>query len=78
MTPDPDDDLALDLKKIATSILFARIWEEGLVALDDPVAAHIPEFGVRGKEGITIRHLWTHTCGLAPRTTQAFPRSLRH
>jgi CubicO group peptidase (beta-lactamase class C family) len=63
----------LSTSKIATSILFARIWEEGLVALDDPVAAHIPEFGVRGKGGITIRHLWTHTCGLAHVEDKLFP-----
>jgi CubicO group peptidase (beta-lactamase class C family) len=63
----------LSTSKIATSILFGRIWEGGLVGLDDPVAAHIPEFGVRGKEGITIRHLWTHTCGLTHVENKLFP-----
>ena len=63
----------LSTSKIATSILFARIWDEGLVALDDPVAAHIPEFAIRGKEAITIRHLWTHTCGLAHVEDKLFP-----
>jgi CubicO group peptidase (beta-lactamase class C family) len=54
----------LSCSKIATSILFARLWEEGLVDLDDPVAAHIPEFAGGGKDAITIRHVWTHTCAL--------------
>ncbi|MCK1512773.1 serine hydrolase [Bradyrhizobium sp. 190] len=49
---------------MATSIHFARIWQEGLVDLDDPVKVHLPEFGGAGKETITIRHVWTHICAL--------------
>ena len=63
----------LSTSKIATSILFARIWEEGLVALDDPVAAHIPEFGVRGKAAVTLRHVWTHTCAMLHVEQKLFP-----
>jgi len=64
----------LSCSKIATSILFARIWEEGLVDLDDPVAAHLPEFAGGGKDdAITIRHVWTHTCGLLNVEEQLFP-----
>jgi CubicO group peptidase (beta-lactamase class C family) len=63
----------LSCSKIATSILFARLWEQGLVDLDDPVAAHLPEFAGGGKEAITIRHLWTHTCGLLNVEQQLFP-----
>jgi CubicO group peptidase (beta-lactamase class C family) len=32
--------------------------------LDDPVARHLPEFAVHGKERITLRHLLTHTAGI--------------
>jgi CubicO group peptidase (beta-lactamase class C family) len=63
----------LSCSKIATSILFARLWEEGLVDLDDPVAAHLPEFAGGGKEAITVRHVWTHTCGLLNVEEQLFP-----
>ena len=63
----------LSCSKIATSILFARIWEEGLVDLDDPIAAHLPEFAGGGKDAITIRHVWTHTCGLLNVEEQLFP-----
>ncbi|MGH3304607.1 MAG: serine hydrolase domain-containing protein, partial [Streptosporangiaceae bacterium] len=38
--------------------------ERGRLALDDPVAAHWPEFGQRGKQGITIRHVLQHRGGL--------------
>ena len=40
-----------------------QLVERGLLGLDDLVAQHIPEFGVRGKEATTVRHLLTHTCG---------------
>jgi CubicO group peptidase (beta-lactamase class C family) len=63
----------LSPSKIATSILFARLWEEGLVELDDPVRAHIPEFGVRGKEAVTLRQLWTHTCAMVHVEEKLFP-----
>jgi CubicO group peptidase (beta-lactamase class C family) len=63
----------LSCSKIAMSILFARLWEEGLVDLDDPIAAHLPEFAGGGKDAITIRHVWTHTCGLLNVEQQLFP-----
>ena len=57
---------------IATAIL--RLWEDGRLSLDDPIAAHLPASMVDGlhrtKEGvdhsskITIRHLLSHTSGL--------------
>ena len=63
----------LSCSKIAMSILFARIWEEGLVDLDDPVRAHLPEFKGGGKDAITIRQVWTHTCSLLNVEQQLFP-----
>ncbi|MGH7128221.1 MAG: serine hydrolase domain-containing protein, partial [Planctomycetaceae bacterium] len=38
--------------------------ERGLVTLGDRVAEFLPEFGKHGKQGITLRHLLTHTSGL--------------
>jgi len=49
--------------KPITSIAIGQIWERGKIALDDPVAKHIPEFGAKGKDAITIRHVLTHTGG---------------
>ena len=40
------------------------LWERGLLTMDDPIALHIPEFAVHGKEGITIRHILTHMAPL--------------
>ncbi len=38
--------------------------ERGHLLLDDPACRYVPEFGVNGKENITLRHLMTHTSGL--------------
>ncbi|HLL90281.1 MAG TPA: serine hydrolase domain-containing protein, partial [Tepidisphaeraceae bacterium] len=44
-------------------VAIAQLWERGLLELDDPVAKHLPAFGNRGKEAVTIRHILTHTGG---------------
>lgn len=49
--------------KAVTAVATAQLWERGLLDLDDPVAAHVPEFGAAGKGTVTIRHLLTHTAG---------------
>ncbi len=53
----------LSAGKPITAAALAILWESGSFNLDDPVAAHLPAFGVRGKEKITLRHLLTHTGG---------------
>ena len=50
--------------KPLTVTAWARFWERGAVGLDDAVARVIPEFGNRGKEAITWRHILTHTAAL--------------
>ncbi|EXJ70524.1 beta-lactamase [Cladophialophora psammophila CBS 110553] len=39
--------------------------ERGLLNVDDPVAKYWPEFGAKGKEGVLVRHLMSHTAGVA-------------
>nr|WP_244535785.1 serine hydrolase domain-containing protein [Lentibacillus halodurans] len=51
------------LSKIFTTIAAMKLYEEGQLKLDDPVANYIPEFSQNGKEHVTIRHLMTHTSG---------------
>lgn len=61
--------LWLSAGKPLTVLAIARFWERGLLALDDRVCDHIPEFAPSdaaaspGKRDITIRHLLTHTGG---------------
>lgn len=56
--------LWLSSTKPITAAAVLQVWEEGLLELDDPVARHIPEFAQGGKEGVTVRHLLTHTAGV--------------
>ncbi len=61
--------LWLSSSKPVAAVAIAQLWERDLLALDDPVAAHLPEFAAGGKQGVTVRHLLTHTGGLRlPRT----------
>ena len=43
---------------------FASLIEKGEVSLDDYVAELVPGFEIKGKSGVLIRHLMTHTSGL--------------
>jgi CubicO group peptidase (beta-lactamase class C family) len=66
MARDTIFDLASLTKPIATGTAVLWLVHEGRIALDDPVVRHLPAFGERGKEGITVRHLLTHSAGLKP------------
>lgn len=65
-TPLTPDHLMLWLSstKPVGAVAIAQLWERGRLELDDPVARHIPEFGQKGKEKITLRHILTHTAGI--------------
>ena len=55
--------LLLSAGKPLAAVAVAQLHERGLMAFDDLVAKHLPEFAIGGKEQITIRHLLTHTGG---------------
>jgi CubicO group peptidase (beta-lactamase class C family) len=57
-------DVASLTKVMATATLAAQLAGEGALALDAPVAARLPRFGVAGKEGVTARQLLAHSSGL--------------
>jgi len=56
--------LWLSSTKPVAAVAIAQLWERGALGLDDPVARHLPAFAAGGKEGVTIRHLLTHTGGI--------------
>ncbi|MGH7135774.1 MAG: serine hydrolase domain-containing protein, partial [Pirellulales bacterium] len=64
MTVDTVFDLASLTKPVATATSVMLLVEDGKLALDDPVAKHLPEFAANGKEAITVRQLLTHQGGL--------------
>jgi CubicO group peptidase (beta-lactamase class C family) len=50
--------------KTFTAALVLRCVERGQIQLTTPVAEIIPEFGVKGKQRVTIAQLLTHTGGM--------------
>ncbi|MGQ0841572.1 serine hydrolase [Actinokineospora sp.] len=65
MAPDTIFDMA-SVSKLFTSLAVMCLVEDGRVRVDELVAAYLPEFGVNGKESITVEQLLTHTSGLEP------------
>jgi CubicO group peptidase (beta-lactamase class C family) len=51
--------------KTVTSLAVLMLADRGLVDLDAPVARYWPEFAAGGKEGVLVRHLMSHTSGVA-------------
>jgi len=62
------------LTKTFTVLLAARMADEGVIGLDDSLAAHLP---VRSTP-ITLRHLATHTSGLPRVPHDLLPGALLH
>jgi uncharacterized protein YbbC (DUF1343 family)/CubicO group peptidase (beta-lactamase class C family) len=65
MTADTIFDIASLTKVVATTTCVMRLVELGQVRLNDPLMRYIPEFGVNGKQEITVRELLIHYSGLA-------------
>ena len=57
-------DMASLTKVIALTSSMMLLTESGQVDLNAPVQRYIAEFTGRGKEGVTVRHLLTHSSGL--------------
>ena len=55
--------LWLSASKPVTSVAIAMLRGRGLIDIETPVAHYIPEFGLNGKQDITVRHVLTHTGG---------------
>ncbi|MGE5204102.1 MAG: serine hydrolase, partial [Chlamydiota bacterium] len=66
MTANTIFDLASLTKVIATTPCIMQLVEEGKIRLNDPLVRYMPEFGVNGKQDITVRQLMVHYSGLAP------------
>lgn len=66
MTIETIFDLASVTKVMATTQAIMKLSSEEKIDVNDKVAKYIPQFGVNGKENITIADLLTHTSGLTP------------
>lgn len=58
-------DLASLTKVVATTTAVMLLVEDGRMELDAPVQRYLPEFSGGAKAAVTVRHLLTHTSGLA-------------
>ncbi|MBL8525379.1 MAG: beta-lactamase family protein [Betaproteobacteria bacterium] len=64
-TVDTVFDAASLTKVVATTPAVMLLIEQKKISLDAPLISYLPECTGGGKEGITIRHLLTHSSGLA-------------
>lgn len=53
----------LSASKPIAAVALAILWERGDLDLDDPIDLFVKEFGEKGKQDITLRHVLTHTGG---------------
>lgn len=51
--------------KIVTALAMLKLVDQGKVSINDKVSKHWPEFAANGKENIEIRHLLSHSSGVA-------------
>ena len=58
-------DLASLTKVLTTGLLCAQLAGRGELDIESPIAKYLPEFGVAGKDTITVEHLLSHTSGFA-------------
>lgn len=54
-------DVASLTKVVCTTTVILKLWERGVLQFDEPLRHFLPTF----QEGVTIRHLLTHTSGVA-------------
>lgn len=67
MTADTLFDLASLTKILATTTAVLQLYEQGKVALDDPVAVYLPDFNLDNdprRARVTLRMVLTHTSGI--------------
>jgi CubicO group peptidase (beta-lactamase class C family) len=70
--------LVASITKPVTATAVVMLAEDGALSLEQPVTDFIPEFGQRGKEGIRLWHLLTHTSGLPDMLPQNVRLRERH
>ena len=66
MTEDTVFDIASLTKPLATATAVMQLYEQGKVALDEPVQSYLPDFNAANdaeRQRVTVRMLLTHTSG---------------
>ena len=66
------------LQSVGRTVVAGAVWKllgDGLLSLDEPVAAIIPEFAANGKDAVTVEQVLTHTAGF-PLAPLGYPKML--
>jgi len=63
MQPDTIFDVA-SITKLFTATVLMSLVEDGLLALDEPIAEHLPSFATDDRRAVTLRLLLSHMSGL--------------
>jgi CubicO group peptidase (beta-lactamase class C family) len=63
----------MSITKQFTAVRVLMAIEEGKFTLTTPIKDVIPEFGIKGKQNITVAHILTHTSGLNTEIPFGFP-----
>lgn len=66
VTKDTLYDIASLTKVVAATSCVMKLYEQGLLSLDDQFIKYVPEANNNGKDKILIRNLMLHNAGLAP------------
>jgi CubicO group peptidase (beta-lactamase class C family) len=64
------------VSKAVTAVALHVQAERGLIAYDAPVAAYWPEYGARGKGGVTIAHVLSHRAGVPVMPAEVTPERM--
>ncbi len=73
MSPEDDVIPLASISKVFTAWAILQLENEGRLALDDPIAQHLPELELNQPFGeITVAHLLSHTAGLEERYSGYF------
>jgi CubicO group peptidase (beta-lactamase class C family) len=67
---------AFSVGKPLAGLCLLLLASRGVVKLDEPVAAHWPEFAQSGKDTVTVRHVLSHSAGLPAISEQLPPGAL--
>ena len=70
--------LVASLTKPVVCAAAMLLVEEGRFTLEEPACRYVPELAGGGKEGILIRHLFTHTSGLPDQLPEGTELRKRH
>lgn len=63
------------MTKMFTAVAIAQLVEQGVLAFEEPISTHLPDYPREVADTVTIHHLLTHTSGMGSFWNEAFAAS---